>query len=749
MKHNLVLFFCLISLFSMQAQTLSLVKGVVTDAETGELLIGVNIRIEGTHTGIVTDLDGYYQIETPAQAKLTFSYVGYKSQTISINGRKVLDVKLATNSQLVDEVVVIGYTAIKKRDVLGAVSSVNGKSLTALPVSSPAQALQGRISGVQVSNASGAPGAGVSVRIRGVGSISSGNDPLYIVDGIPIEDALNSISPNDIENITVLKDASSSAIYGSRANNGVVLITTKQGKMGKPQIQYTGSYAVEARGMEMDRTSGIETAELSNYIHRNSMDHWAAWDEKELESMRNINGGWGYDLIDACWNTPSSTHHALSLSGGNERVRYFINGSYFNQEAFMQNIDYSKYNIRANVEANVNKNMKVIAQLSSSYGNKNNITYGNWDDDLSGIYTHMLCIEPEKRIKTSDGKPVDWGWIGNIGEFSNKENAGYSTNEDQITETLLRMEYSVPFVKGLKAKVQFAYNYKNDYNKTFSKKQTLYQVKREGTNGHIWTDEVIGTAQSAEPGKEYMSQMSNRTKGYQLNLQLDYARTFGKHDLAALLVYEQKEGWGRDFNGGRETFPILVKDQWFATSSARSDSWVGGSEAENGRLSYIGQVNYGYDNKYLLNASLRVDGSMNFPKGKQYGYFPAASAAWVISKENFFHSESIEMLKLRGSAGLTGFDDIIGWQWQESYKTGSNAYLGTSPSTNPGIQFGGVVNPLVTWEKSMSYNIGADLYWKEHFTFSADYWIRNTYDILGERILSLPTSFGFAMPKEN
>lgn len=729
-------------------QTKKHITGTVKDA-AGEPIIGANVIEKGTTNGNMTDVDGTFALDIPTGTIMQVSFIGYITKEIKINSSSSYQVILAEDSKTLDEVVVTGYGSQKKASLTGSISSVKvDDELRSVSSSNMSSVLAGTMAGLKINTHTGVPGVSAKLAIRNAGTWNT-VEPLFVIDGVVREKAdFDRMDVNEVENITILKDAASAAIYGSRSSGGVVLVMTKQGKAGKPQIRYTGSYAIESRGMEMERTTGIETAEMANYIHRNNKGFWAYWDDKELEHMRNLNGGNGYDVIDEYWQSPMSTHHALNLSGGNEKVKYFINGSYFGQTGFLEKMDYSRYNIRANIEAAVNKNLKVIAQLSSSYGNKNNISYG-FGTDMSGIYTHMRCIQPEMRARTSDGRPVDWGWVGNIGEFANEANSGYNRDEDQVSETLIRLEYEVPYVKGLRAKGQFAYNFNNGYNKTFNRKQDLYQVKREGTNGHIWTDEVIGIAKSSEPAKEYISQYSNRIKGYQLNLQLDYARTFGKHDLSLLAVYEQKEGWNRDFTGVRENFPILIKDQWFATSEARNDSYVKGQEAEEGRLSYIGQVNYGYDNKYLLNASLRVDGSMNFPKGKQYGYFPAVSGAWVISKENFFHSDKIELLKLRGSVGLTGYDAIIGWQWQEKYKSGSSAYLGTSPAANPGIQFGGVVNPAVTWEKSLSYNIGADLYWGEHLTLGGEYWYRSTYDILDNRIKSIPTSFGFDMPKEN
>ena len=726
------------------------ISGRIVD-QNGETVIGANVVEKGTTNGTVTDIDGNFSLEVEnSNNSLLVSFIGYRNLVVPINNQTTFQLILKEDSQKLDEVVVTGYGVQKKASLTGSISSLKmDDDLKTLSSSNMSSVLAGTMSGLKVNTRSGVPGTTAEMSIRTSGSWNS-TPPVYVIDGVVREkEDFDRLDVNEVDNISILKDAASAAIYGSRSSGGVILVTTKRGQTGKPQIRYTGSYAVEARGMEMERTTGIETAELANYMHRNNPNHPYYWDDEELEYMRNLNGGNGYDVIDEYWQNPMSTHHSLGLTGGNDRVKYFVNGSYFGQSGFLEKMDYSRYNIRANLEASVHKNLKAIVQLSSSYGNKNSISYGK-SGDMAGLYNHMRHIQPEMPTKTDDGRPVDWGWIGNIGEFSNEENSGYDKDEDQVTETLIRLEYDVPFIKGLKAKGQFAYNYSNAYNKTFNKKQTLYQVEKEGSHGHIWrTDKVLGAVQSSEPGKEYIYQSSARNKGYQLNLQLDYARTFGKHDISALAVYEQKEGWYRSFNGKRENFPILIKDQWFATSGAREDSEVGGSESENGRISYIGQINYGYDNRYLLNASLRVDGSMNFARGNQYGYFPALSAAWIVSNESFFKSDMVDQLKLRASVGLTGNDNIIGWQWQESYQMGNSAWLGNNPSNNPGIKFSGIVNPNVTWEKSLAYNVGVDLYFMQKFSLTTDFWYKNTYDILGGRILSLPTSFGFSMPSEN
>ncbi len=730
-------------------QEVKTITGVVKD-QNGEPVIGANVVEKGTTNGTVTDIDGKFTIKVGEKASLSISFIGYVEQIVSVQGKSSLQLTLKEDAQKLDEVIVTGYGVQKKASLTGSISQVKmDDELKTLSSSNMSSILAGTMAGLKVNTRTGVPGQSAELNIRTSGSWNS-TPPVFVIDGVVrLKSDFDALDPNEVDNISVLKDAASAAIYGSRSSGGVVLVTTKRGHDGKPQIRYTGSYAFESRGMETDLTSGIETAELANYMHRDNLNHWTAWDEEELEHIRNLNGGEGYKILDEYWKNPMSTHHSLGLSGGSEKVKYFVNGSFFDQQGFLENVDYKRYNIRANIDATVNKYLTVGAQIAATYGNSNKLTYGG-GGDMAGIYTYVRNVQPERPTKTDDGRPIDWGWIGNIGEFTNLENSGYNRGESQNTDVLLRAEYKIPFVEGLKAKAQFAYNYSNGYEKVFKRKQVLYPVVTEGSHAHIWrTDKVLDPVKSSEPSKEYISQSSNRNKGYQLNLQLDYARTFGKHDVSALFVYEQTESEGRYFSGGRENFPVLLKDQWFAASGSREDSWIDGNENESGRLSYITQMHYGFDNRFLLDASLRVDGSMNFAKGNQYGYFPAVSGAWIISNESFFKSDKIDQLKLRGSVGLTGNDDIIGWQWLELYGMGNSAWLGNAPSNNPGIKFGGVVNPDVTWEKSLSYNVGVDLYFLQNFSLTTDYWFKNTYDILGNRIQSLPTSFGFSMPKEN
>lgn len=733
----------------------SRINGIVTDLK-GEPIIGANIMVKGTTIGTITKLDGTFTLNIPEKGILLISYIGYVSREIVTGNQSVFYVKMEESSKVLDEVIVIGYSIQKKTSLTGAISNLKiDNNLRNISSSNMTNLLAGAMAGVNITSTTGVPGTSSDIMIRTNNSFVTDDagkpatQPIFVIDGvIRSKGDFDRLDPNEVDNVTILKDAASAAIYGARSSGGAVLVTTRKGKVGKPMFTYSGSVAMEQRGQGADLTSGVEGAELVNYIHRNDKDFWYYWDDDELEYIHTINNGYGYDHIKENWCTPISTHHAINISGGTERLRYFVNGSYYNQDGFLDKVDYSRYNFRGNIEIDVTSDLTAFIQFGSVYGTRNQIGFeGN--GDLSGLYGKLQYWQWDHKTHTSDGKPIDYGWLGNIGEFTNG-NSGYNKDEFQSTELQFKAQYYVPFIPGLKISGMYNHKYANNYNKSFSKKQLLYKVKKEGRHEHIWTDEVIGTTYSNWPDKPGISQLSDRVIDYQLNLQIDYARTFGKHSLNGLIVYEQAEGSGRYFNGGRETYPILVKDQWFATSNDRKDSWVNGNEWESGRLSYIGQLNYTYSNKYLLNASLRVDGSMNYAPSKRYGYFPAISGAWIISEEKFFNSSNVNFLKLRTSVGLTGNDTAIGWRWQERYAYSNNkSYFGTSPVTFQGIQFGGIVNPNATWDKSLSYNVGTDIDLFNHWSVSVDYWFQNTYDILANRIISLPTSFGFSMPKEN
>ena len=349
---KILLFICLLTHIGvLMAQNTSQLKGVVKDAASGELLIGVNIQIENTGNGAVTGLDGDFIIMAPSKSTLVVSYVGYKTKKITLNGETFLSVSLETDERVIDEVVVVGYSVQKKRDVLGAISKIESSEISKIPVASTQQALQGRVAGVNVSAQTGAPGAPVSVRIRGVNSISLSNDPLYIVDGIPVEGALNNISPNEIESMSVLKDASSAAIYGSRATNGVVLITTKSGKSGDSKISYNMQLGFQQHGRL------IEMANTEQYI---SMYNEAARADNANSVVQRalIEGAWVKDFpnvnhLEEIFRTAPFQSHELSISGGNDKTQYLVAGTLFKQDGIIDNTNFSRAKLRSNINSQV------------------------------------------------------------------------------------------------------------------------------------------------------------------------------------------------------------------------------------------------------------------------------------------------------------------------------------------------------------------------------------------------------------
>ncbi|MDE6528880.1 MAG: SusC/RagA family TonB-linked outer membrane protein, partial [Muribaculaceae bacterium] len=394
---------------NVYAQT-SDVTGTVTDSDTGEPLVGVSVQVKGMPVGAATDLDGNYSVKVPANASITFSYIGYNPVTEAVNGRSRIDVAMSVTSEMMDEVVVVGYQSLKRRDVLGAVSNLGNKEITALPVASTEQALQGRVAGVQVASATGTPGSDVSVRIRGVGSIYSDNAPLYIVDGIPSANGLNNLSANDIENITVLKDASSAAIYGSRATNGVVLITTKQGKSGKAQISYNGTIGLQQATNLVEMAKTREYVDIDNEATRADNIGVISSLQRPLISDDIYARLADVDHVNEIFRNAFMTTHELSVSGGSEKVSYMVSGSYFNQDGIIRNSGYKRGTFRTNLTATVKSWLELGANINGSLSKQNLVSdsgdgYGN--DQGGSVVRYAMFRNPAIPVYNQQGEYID------------------------------------------------------------------------------------------------------------------------------------------------------------------------------------------------------------------------------------------------------------------------------------------------------------------------------------------------------
>lgn len=730
-----------------------MVKGTIVDA-SGEPIIGANVVVKGTANGTITDIDGNFSLDTPEGAILQVSYIGYADQEVKVGKQKILSIVLREDSKTLEEVVVVGYMTQKKASLTGAVSSMKvEENLATIPTGSAGNLLVGKMAGVNVGTTSTIPGENPSLSIRTVSSWKSNAQPVtYVIDGV-VRNAtdFNNLSANEIDNISVLKDAASAAIYGSRSSGGVIIVTTKKGKEGKPTIKYSYGFSVDTRTGNQKLTNGVQTAELYNRVCTTPSQNWT---QEEIDHIASVNGGWGYDQLEAVWQNPTTQTHNLSVSGGSGKIRYFGAASYMKQRSFLKPVTFDKYNIRLNITADVTKNLEVFTSFSLN----NNKTGKTATDGASGAnpndtYTKLRVWQPEQPVFTDSGKLMAYDWSGNVGARVRGDDGYYHERFLKSTATF-KATYKMPFLKGLSASVQYSKSWTNNWVNGFYTNYDLMVTKRSGANNRIIStrdEDIMYVKKSTWFTHDYIEKKSDWDENQQLNFYLNYSNTFnGVHHLDAVLLTEWSEGTTDQVYGGRETFPIYTYDQFWAASSVRADTYGGGdASTKNGRMSYVGQFNYSYANKYLLSFSFREDGSMNFAPSQRWGFFPAGSVGWVLSEENFFNKKWIQFMKIRGSVGLTGDDSVGGWQWQESYKQDGSAYFGEEPSKSLGLTYGSVVNPNLTWEKALSYNVGLDMNFLNNWHFTFDYWFRKSYDILDNRQATLPTTYSRSMPAEN
>ncbi len=736
---------------ALVAQERDKITGRIVASEDQSPLQGATIVLDGSKTSTLSDAAGRFEITAPKNARLTISMVGFQTRKIAA-GAGSMFVELTRQDGSLEELVVVGYGTQKRELLTGSVVTMKmDEPRRNTPTTSLGNLLAGQMAGVRVGTPNGIPGTQPGINIRVASSFNAQN-VLYVIDGkVSGASDFNNLSPNDIENISVLKDAASSAVYGSRAAGGVIVVTTRRGKSGRAQINYSFSTGFEKRGKNAELTSAVETGELYNRINPNSDPAGWRWTQDDLDYFKGINNGWGYDQLDAVWQDPSTTAHNLGISGGGEKIKYFVGGSYIKQGAFMKNLSYDKYNLRTNITADLTKNLSLFAGLTVN----NNLSYSPTNTsvgDIQGIYRKQLLWQPDQPVWTDAGNPIDYGWIGNVGAEV-RGDGGYIKSNGIKPILNLQATYKIAAIKGLSASAQFNKSYTNNRGKSYMKQYNMWVMKKTGLHQISTKDEDLVTLKrSSQVGRSFIREDHSWSNDYQLNFQLSYDRTFHSvHNVKGWLIYEKAEAQGGGIFAGRESFPVYLTDQWWAASGDRLDSYANGNpEFITGRKSWVGQFFYDYDNKYMASFAYRYDGSMNFAPDQRWGFFPSASAGWILSKENFFSKvKNVEMLKLRASAGLVGNDGIGGWQWLQSYSSANPAYFGTNGVTNPGITYGSLVNTSLTWEKSMNYNIGVDINFHKHFTASLEYYTTRTYDILGSRINSVPPTFSRTIPASN
>lgn len=650
------------------------VSGIVKSESGGEPLVGATVKVKETNTGGITDIDGRYTIQANLGQTLIVSYIGYRTKEVKVERTTRIDILLQEDNEMLDEVVVVGYGTMKRSDLTGSVVSVTGDELKKSVVTSLDQALQGRAAGVQVTQNSGTPGGGISVSIRGINSLN-GNEPLYVIDGVAISgnntsnsSVLSSINPADIVSMEVLKDASATAIYGSRASNGVVLITTRQGEEGKTKVSYEGYYALQQLPKKLETLTLPEYAVYQNL--RAATIGFGAREEFKDPSLLSRGTDWQNEIF----RTAPMHNHQINISGGSKSMKYSLSGGYMQQDGIVFGSDFERFSFRVNMDNDINKWLTTGLRASVARTQQTN------NVDGSGAIYNALNQLPEVPARNPDGSfgMQTENMYGTY--FSNPlsdliQNENYSRN----TQVYVNAFADIKLWKGLVFRTEYAanFNYSNDYKFTPSYDYEHFKqqssASRGAGNGSNWT----------------------------LKTYFTYNNTFGKHGLSAMLGHEAQENKYESLSGSRTNFlfnSVHELDAGDATT-AKANSSRGSSAIE----SYFGRLNYNYDDRYLLTATLRADGSSSFAKESRWGWFPSVALAWKVNNEAFLKDvEAINSLKLRLGWG------VVGNQWAGSYAYGVTMASAAS-IWGTGFYAGNYPNRELKWEETNSFNVGLDL----------------------------------------
>lgn len=728
MNKTLLILLLNISFTMMFAQDLS-VKGNVSSSN-GEKLIGTSISVKGQGRGTVTDLDGNYSIHVKKGDILTFNYIGFHPVDIKTTST-VLNVVMEPASEMLDEVVAIGYGVQKKVDMTGSVSTVKGDALIKAPSPNLANALTGKMTGVITTQQSGKPGFDdPTFYIRGKSTFGD-NSTLLLVDGI--ERSISKLDPNEIESVTILKDAASAAVYGARAANGVILVTTKRGNEGKTKVNYSGTFGVQSPTVIPELMTAYEYAKYLNLAKVN-FGGAPRFTEAEIQSYKNgtlpSTDWWESTLKERA----GIQQHSLTLNGGNGITNFFVSFGYLDQDGLYDLSYMKKYNVRSNIDTKVTKNFSVSLDLAGRFENLNQSAVGD------GIFSTIINSKPTEQAYVPDHIKI--GGLGsngqNVSPIGQAENSGYNNTENSVFQSRLQAVYNAPFLKGLQAKFGFSYDRWFSKAKTFSMPYEYYRYDKEID---LYSKQKSGGGINLYAGTAEDERIT-------LQSTLSYDATFNSvHNLSALLLFEESSYKYSNLQAARVNYISSAIDQLFAGPDL--DQSNGGSAVETARQGLVGRLNYNYLSKYLFQFNFRYDGSFNFPKEKRWGFFPAVSAGWRISEEDFFRdNDFIHNLKIRASYGEFGNDKVAAFQYLSGYKFNSGYVLGGNFQS--GITDTGIANPNITWETASNTDIGLDFsLLKGKVSGELTYFYKKTKDILLPKNASIPGSFGAYLPDEN
>lgn len=731
---SLCLVFLCLSCLSAQAQKRSIV-GVVSSE--GRPVADVSVRVKGLSTFALTDSSGHFSIMAETGDSLQFDNISYVPQNVRVGQDNNISVLLvARNISAGDEVVVVGYGTQKKATLTGSISVVKGADIVKSPQPDISNSFAGRVSGLIANNRSGEPGYdGSGILIRGLATTGN-NDVLVVVDGVPGQvGGLSRLNPNDIEDISVLKDASA-AVYGSRAANGVILVTTKKGKGGKPTVSYSFNQALTSPTRLPKMADAFTYATIQNEIQYYSnpsggMNQIYSADQLQKykdgsDPLNYPNTNWPDAILK---KVASQTRHDISVNGGSENVKYFLSAGYLNQDGLYKNgvTNYKQYSFRSNVDAKINDRLKISLLLSGREEDRQYPQSGA-GDIFRAIYRAYPTVAPYY----PNGLPTTGIELGNPAIMVTST-PGTNVNPTLVFNGILKGAYSIPGVKGLALEGFFSVDKSQASDKSFAVPYNLY--KYDAATKTYNPTIVGGVDQQAT-----LTQSQTNQYQYVSNIRLTFERRFDKHSVNAFVGYEQSNYHTDNFSAFRKHFPTYTTPELSQGGTADADKTNDGSSYNYTRKSYLGRIAYNYSEKYMAEVQARLDGSSTFASGNQYGFFPSVSAAWRVSRESWFNSSIVNDLKLRASYGLLGNDNVSLFQYFNNYSMNSQYVLGGV--IHPGYDLTLLANPNITWESAKKLDIGINAVLLHDFTLEFIYFQQKRSDILAQRNASVPQVSG-------
>lgn len=720
---------------NQQKDVVKITEKVIDDQ--GEGVIGANVMEKGTTNGTITNMDGEFSLEVPNKATLQISYIGFNTQEIPVNGQKSFTIRMTEDTQSLDEVVVVGYGTQKKLNVTGAVATLKNEELVKSPVASTTNALVGRLPGLIAKQKSGQPGFDAAdINIRSFGSA------LVIVDGV--EQSFNNIDANEIESVSILKDASA-AIYGARAGNGVILVTTKRGQSGKPNISFNGTLTSQSYTNFPEPVNAGQYATLFREAQINSgiPENQTKFSEEDIAKYFAGNDpqypstNW-YDEIMK--KSALQQQYNLTIRGGTDVVKYYTFLGYLSQDGMFKggNTGYRRFNVRSNLDVNLTSDLTFSLDLSAI---KDDVRQSNRPASEEWFWMDFFDSTPTSHASFPDPTKVPHIGPGPFNAIINthEDLGGYDKTYKNTLNGAFTVNYKVHPVPGLSAKLKLNYQ------------QVSYDRKNWTKQNDIW-DYDYATDTYTLYGKSMPTSLKQEFHKNQVitgQFSLNYDRVINKdHAINGLALVEIIDYNNGNFSAYRENYVTSAIDQLFAGGTINQQA--NGSASVSGRASFVARANYAYQGKYLLEATARYDGSPNFPKDKRWGFFPSLSAGWRMSEEAFIKNNLtwIDNLKLRAGVSQTGFDSVGAFQYLTGYKFEGYNVLGGKEV--PGLTTTGIANTNISWETMTLYNVGLDLSVLNNKLYSEiDVFYRKRDDMLGTRVVSLPNTFGATLPSEN